>query len=190
VCGLRTYLWSLDVLDLLTDLLQLGLGGHDEFRHARVGGLVPGGVQLAEDLLYEEIDPLSDGGPGRPEQRVDGRQVGREPVALLGDVEPVEKDRRLLVEADRIDPRLGRPISHDLASVSVVEPSCMTADALATALEVLGPVEGMALATSHDIPALFLVRMDDGTFRELKSPVWSVLVENSAGGNRVDQSGS
>jgi thiamine biosynthesis lipoprotein len=89
-----------------------------------------------------------------------------------------------------IDPRLGRPISHDLASVSVVEASCMTADALATALEVLGPVEGMALATSHDIPALFLVRMDDGSFKELRSPLWSALVENAEGGNRVDHSGS
>jgi thiamine biosynthesis lipoprotein len=89
-----------------------------------------------------------------------------------------------------IDPRLGRPISHDLASVSVIEASCMTADALATALEVLGPVEGMALATSHDIPALFLVRMDNGNFQELKSPMWSALVENSPSGDRVDLDGS
>jgi thiamine biosynthesis lipoprotein len=85
-----------------------------------------------------------------------------------------------------IDPRLGRPISHGLASVSVIQASCMTADALATALEVLGPVEGMALATSHGIPALFLVRMDDGSFEEQRSSMWSALVENAGGGDVVD----
>jgi thiamine biosynthesis lipoprotein len=78
-----------------------------------------------------------------------------------------------------IDPRLGRPIAHNLASVSVIHANCMTADALATALEVLGPDEGMAAAETHDIPALFLVRQEDGSFEELRSPVWSALIENS-----------
>jgi thiamine biosynthesis lipoprotein len=52
-----------------------------------------------------------------------------------------------------IDPRSGRPISHNLASVSVIHASCMTADGLATALGVLGPDEGFDLAERHDIPA-------------------------------------
>jgi len=88
-----------------------------------------------------------------------------------------------------IDPRVGRPISHDLASVSVIQANCMTADAMATALEVLGPVDGMELAASHDIPALFLVRLADGTFEERRSPVWSALIENSANADRVDMGG-
>ncbi len=62
-----------------------------------------------------------------------------------------------------IDPRTGYPISHNLASVSVIHASCMTADALATALEVLGPEDGVALAERHDIPALFLIREDEET---------------------------
>ncbi len=41
-----------------------------------------------------------------------------------------------------IDPRTGRPVTHRLASVRVIHPSCMTADALATAISVLGPEEG------------------------------------------------
>ncbi|MDX2435825.1 MAG: FAD:protein FMN transferase [Acidobacteriota bacterium] len=89
-----------------------------------------------------------------------------------------------------IDPRIGRPISHDLASVSVIHASCMTADALATALEVLGPEEGVALASSYDIPALFLVRLENGAFDELRSPMWSALIENVASGDRVDLGGS
>jgi thiamine biosynthesis lipoprotein len=77
-----------------------------------------------------------------------------------------------------IDPRTGRPISHMLASVSVINASCMTADALATALDVLGPDEGLALAESHDIPALFLVRVGDGVFEERRTAVWTALVAN------------
>ena len=77
-----------------------------------------------------------------------------------------------------IDPRTGRPIAHDLASVSVIHASCMTADALATALEVLGPEEGFALAERQDIPALFLIRVGDGAFEERHTGVWAALVEN------------
>lgn len=89
-----------------------------------------------------------------------------------------------------IDPRIGRPISHELASVSVIQANCMTADALATALEVLGPQEGLALAASHDIPALFLVRLANGDFEEFQSPMWSALIENVPSGDRVDLGGS
>ena len=77
-----------------------------------------------------------------------------------------------------IDPRTGRPIAHDLASVSVIHSSCMTADALATALEVLGPEEGFALAQRQQIPALFLVRTAEMVFEEHRTEVWAALVEN------------
>jgi thiamine biosynthesis lipoprotein len=79
-----------------------------------------------------------------------------------------------------IDPRNGRPISHDLASVSVIHASCMTADALATALGVLGPEEGFELAERQDIPAFFLVRVADGVFEERRTSVWAALIENSS----------
>jgi thiamine biosynthesis lipoprotein len=78
-----------------------------------------------------------------------------------------------------IDPRTGRPISHNLASVSVIHASCMTADALATALGVLGPEEGFDLAEQGAIPAYFLVRVADGVFEERETSVWSALIENS-----------
>jgi thiamine biosynthesis lipoprotein len=59
-----------------------------------------------------------------------------------------------------LDARSGEPVSHGLGSVSVLHPSCMTADALATALYVLGPDEGYALAEREGIAALFLKRAD------------------------------
>ena len=67
-----------------------------------------------------------------------------------------------------IDPQTGRPIEHDVASVSVVADTCMTADALATAINVLGPERGIPLATSLNAETLLLLRTADG-FDELKS---------------------
>ena len=71
-----------------------------------------------------------------------------------------------------IDPRTGRPIEHSLASVSVLHAQCMQADALATLLTVLGPVEGMAFAQQHDVAALFVVREHSGALKPLTSPRW------------------
>jgi thiamine biosynthesis lipoprotein len=61
-----------------------------------------------------------------------------------------------------IDPRTGRPISHKLASISVLAATTMEADAMATALNVLGPDEGYKLAEQHKIPALFIIKSADG----------------------------
>lgn len=61
-----------------------------------------------------------------------------------------------------IDPRSGRPISHRLASVSVLHPSNAWADAWATALMVLGDEEGMRLARDQDLKVLMLVRENEG----------------------------
>lgn len=84
-----------------------------------------------------------------------------------------------------IDPRSGRPISHDLASVSVIHANCMTADGLATALGVLGPDEGFELAERHDIPAYFLIRVSEGVFEERQTGVWTALLANAAGAGAV-----
>jgi thiamine biosynthesis lipoprotein len=69
-----------------------------------------------------------------------------------------------------IDPRSQRPIQHALASVSVLHEQAAWADALATALNVMGPVEGFRFANEHDIAALFLVREPTGHFRAFKTP--------------------
>jgi thiamine biosynthesis lipoprotein len=62
----------------------------------------------------------------------------------------------------RIDPRTGAPIDNSLASVTVIAPECMHADALATALTVLGPDDGLEYARSHNIAALFILRTAAG----------------------------
>ena len=61
-----------------------------------------------------------------------------------------------------IDPASGRPVQHALASVTVLAPSVMRADALATALLVLGPERGLALAEQQGLAALFIMREGEG----------------------------
>ena len=63
-----------------------------------------------------------------------------------------------------VDPRIGRPVSHGLASVSVVHEDAATADAWATALTVLGPDEGPEVARAEGIAAYFIVRTPSGSY--------------------------
>ncbi len=72
-----------------------------------------------------------------------------------------------------IDARTGRPITHTLASVTVLHDSAMTADALATAINVLGPEEGHALAESLNLPVLMLIRTAPGEFTEKTSTAFA-----------------
>ena len=57
-----------------------------------------------------------------------------------------------------IDPRVGRPVTHDTASVSVFAGTCAEADAWATAFLVLGAEEALKVADSLDLAATFVVR--------------------------------
>ncbi len=54
-----------------------------------------------------------------------------------------------------INPVTGYPMKDPPASVSVIHKSCMTADAMATALMVLGPDKGLALAKQQGLTVLF-----------------------------------
>jgi thiamine biosynthesis lipoprotein len=73
-----------------------------------------------------------------------------------------------------IDTRTGRPVTHALASVTVVAKTGAYADAMATALLVLGPDAGLKLATDKGLAALFLVRTPTG-FAERSTPAFNVL---------------
>ncbi|MDQ1349760.1 MAG: FAD:protein transferase [Acidobacteriota bacterium] len=76
-----------------------------------------------------------------------------------------------------IDPGTGRPVTHKLASVSVVHASCTTADAMATAIDVLGPGKGYELALKEDLPVFLVVREKD-TFVEKMTPRFQALANN------------
>lgn len=74
-----------------------------------------------------------------------------------------------------IDPAQGRPIRHALCSVTVVAEDCTRADALATALIVLGAEKGRALAMDAGIAAQFIERTADGDYRDTMTPAFAAL---------------
>ncbi|MEI6893158.1 MAG: FAD:protein FMN transferase [Colwellia sp.] len=61
-----------------------------------------------------------------------------------------------------IDPNTGRPIDHNLVSVTVIHPSSMTADGLSTTLMVMGMEQGIRFAMENNIAALFVVKTEHG----------------------------
>lgn len=106
--------------------------------------------------------------------QVDGRAIERTvslrdlAIATSGDYRKYhEVDGRRVAHV--VDPRTARPIEHRLASASVVHGDAMRADALATAMMVLGPDEGLALAEREHLAVLFLVRNAAGGFDERAS---------------------
>lgn len=74
-----------------------------------------------------------------------------------------------------IDPRTGRPVAHALASVTVLAADCLTADAWATALMVLGPEQGYNVAEREGLATLLLVRAGQDSFVEKRTPALDTL---------------
>jgi thiamine biosynthesis lipoprotein len=75
-----------------------------------------------------------------------------------------------------LDPRTGYPIANDVASVTVLAPTCMAADALSTALTVMGVDAGLAFADARGLAARFLLRRDGG-LREVDTAAWQGLLQ-------------
>ena len=97
-----------------------------------------------------------DGGPPQWVLRLSGQSA-----ATSGDY----RNFRMLGgrrQSHTIDPRAGAPVSHALASVTVVAASAAEADGLATAMLVLGPDAGWHFARREGVAALLLVRSERG----------------------------
>ena len=60
-----------------------------------------------------------------------------------------------------LDARTGRPVAHDLVSVTVIYNDPIIADAWSTALLCLGQKDGMKAANAEKIPALFIQQQDN-----------------------------
>jgi len=77
-----------------------------------------------------------------------------------------------------IDPVSGYPISHQLASATVLAKDCATADALATALMVLGEERGRQLVEENRLAAYFLIHAKDAMI-EYRSPLFEKFVNKA-----------
>ncbi len=102
------------------------------------------------------------------EEPRDDRQVAERIIAVDGYGVSTSGDYRNYFEqggrrfSHTFDARTGSPVSHTLASVTVIHPSALMADGLSTLLLILGPERGWDYAEKHDVGAFFVIRADTG----------------------------
>jgi FAD:protein FMN transferase len=121
-----------------------------------------GGEVLASGLKHKRkwilgIDAPNDHRlPGEIiQQRIQNTNAG---IATSGDYRSfyMQGVKRL---SHTIDPRSGRPVNHNLASVSIIASNCTLADAYATAVMVLGEKEGLKLIENlPDVEGYLILR--------------------------------
>ncbi|GEN28505.1 FAD:protein FMN transferase [Halovibrio variabilis] len=135
------------LVNLGGDLTAQGLRNEDEQTPWRIGIEVPeDGRQRAQHVLPLESISVATSGDYRHYFDVDGERFSH-----------------------TLDPRTGRPVTHQLASVSVFHPSNAWADAWATALLVVGEQDAMQMAIENNLNVLMLVR-EGGEWRSVGSP--------------------
>ncbi len=125
-------------------------------------------VEIGGEVRTRGAKP--DGSPWRIgiERPVAGRRMPDSALELSDSALATSGDYRNFFERDgvryqhTIDPATGRPVTHSLASVSVLADDCMTADAWATTLMVLGPEAGADWAEERGIRAYFIVHAQGG----------------------------
>jgi thiamine biosynthesis lipoprotein len=79
-----------------------------------------------------------------------------------------------------LDPRSLRPVAHSLASATVIRPSAAEADALSTALMVLGEEAALELAERRNLAVLLLVYEPAGGIGERASSAMRSLLADGA----------
>lgn len=78
--------------------------------------------------------------------------------------------------AHAIDPATGAATAGALAAVTVLAETCMEADALATALLVMGPDRGLAFSAENGVAAFMTARGPAGP-KEISSPAFAALLD-------------
>ena len=131
-------------VDAVSDLLLAeGFANH----LVEIGGELRGrGLKPDRQPWWVALEaPFGDGdtrrGPPRPRRR------------LLGGPPARARPRGPRI-GHTLDGRTGRPIDNGVNGATVLHASCLMADALATAVMVLGPEHGRAFAAAHDLACL------------------------------------
>lgn len=79
--------------------------------------------------------------------------------------------------AHTLDPATGAPIRNETISVTVLAKDCISADAWATALTVMGPDAALAFAAEHGLAALIVSRAAKGELEERLSPALRAMLD-------------
>lgn len=122
-------------------------------------------VEVGGEMRLSGLSPRGDAWRVAVERPQPGARSVALGIALTDAALATSGDYRNYFEADgrryshSIDPRSGRPVAHDLVSVTVIAADCMRADAWATALIVLGAERALALAEAQGL-AVYLLRRD------------------------------
>jgi len=150
-------------------LLLLSHGVEDFL--VEIGGETLGVGQNAEGVPWRVGVMRPDFKPGSDLQGI-VHLSGSRAIATSGDYQNYFLDEEGRIRSHIIDPRTAAPVPHAVASVSVLADDCITADALATALTVLGPGEGLPLLVTHfpSVEALFILRVSENEFEEVATP--------------------
>ncbi|ROL75439.1 FAD:protein FMN transferase [Pseudomonas vranovensis] len=143
------------------------------------------------DLLVEATGELkavgrkADGSPWKVAlelPRAD-RQIAQQVLAVDGFGVSTSGDYRNYFEENgqryshTFDARLGKPVKHELASVTVFDRSTLMADGYSTLLLILGPERGWEFALRHGIGAVFVTRVADG-FVSRSTPAFAQALVN------------
>ena len=153
-------------------LLELGLPHH----LVEIGGELRGqGLKPQGQPWWVDVEPPA-ADCTLPALRIALHQLA---VASSGDYRRFRIDEQGQRLSHTLDPRTGRPVAHGLALVSVLHQSAMWADAWSTALMVLGPEQGLALAESRGLAARLVLR-EAGGWRQLLSTALRDLLEDAA----------
>lgn len=163
------------VAELLTEsgveAYMVEIGGEVRTRGRKPGG---GPWRIGVERADEPLPPQA------------GKQRLQRVVELVGKSMATSGDYRNYFEHEgvryshTIDPKSGRPVEHDLATVTVVAESCREADGLATALLVLGPSEGYDWAAERGVAALFVRRKETNQLIERATPAWDKTTAEEA----------
>ncbi len=68
-----------------------------------------------------------------------------------------------------INPKTGKPVHNGVASVTILAPSCALADAMATAIMVMGEKRGMEWVESKPEVEALIIKRQDNSFKEIFS---------------------
>ncbi len=118
-------------------------------------------------------------------EQPEGYEGPRTVAALVGLAVATSGDWRRAFEHDgrlyphTIDGATGRPVDNGLAQVTVFDASAMRADALATALTVMGPYDGPEYAEACGIAAAFVERTPRGLVERL-TPAYRAMMDEGA----------
>ncbi|MDC0662099.1 FAD:protein FMN transferase [Marinobacter sp. SS21] len=140
-------------------------------------------VEIGGEVRVQGRKPGGDAWRLAIEEPVSERRMINRIVALERHGMATSGDYRNYYEANgkrfshTIDPLTGQPISHNLASVTVIAENCMLADGIATAFNVMGYQKARELAVRENIAAYFIIR-GEGGFESHFTPAFSAyLVE-------------